>query len=136
MKAPFVVWVLWMLAEAALGQLNSSALKGVWRQPELGIVLQMEQHGIYLYGKVLTQTKVSGRSPLSLSSDLGPGHFALQELKPIRLGLWQGYWNKGPQVSGARPIRLRSLSPDTWQLYVQRGPFWFKLNTGRFIPEK
>lgn len=136
MRAMFVVWVMLMLGGSVSGQLNSSALKGIWRQPELGIVLQMEEHGAYMYGKVVGHTKFSGRSALSLSSDVRPGHFVLQELRPIQLGLWQGIWNNGPKGRGVRSIRLRSLSPDAWQLYIQRGPFWFKLKLGRFVPEK
>ncbi|MBM3170364.1 MAG: hypothetical protein FJZ75_01995 [Bacteroidetes bacterium] len=111
-------------------------LKGIWRQPELGLTLQLEQHGQYAFGKVVEIGKLKREGALKFDDLIRPGHFALTELRFIRPGIWLGLWNSGDKRTADKRILLKSISPDSWQLYCKRGPLWMKIKDGKFVPEK
>jgi hypothetical protein len=118
-----------------LGQTYPFSLKGIWRQSDLGISIQIEQHGLYAYGKIITIGKQRKLGALKLESEIKPGHFVLTELKFLRPGIWSGKWNGSMQSEGKR-VLLKSLSPDKWQVHVKGGPVWFKIKNGEFVSDR
>lgn len=132
---PIVVLMSFFLWIHGFGQIPQS-LKGIWRQPERGLTLQLEQHGQYVFGKVIGIGRQKQLGALTFDSGVKPGHFALTELRFIRPGIWLGRWNSGGNQGEGKRILLKSLSPDCWQLYFKGGPCWFKIKEGKFVPEK
>jgi hypothetical protein len=118
-----------------IGQTYPHALKGIWRQNDLGISIQIEQHGLYAYGKIISIGKQRKGGGLNLEAEVRPGHFILTELKFLKPGIWTGKWNGSVRPEGKR-ILLKSLSPDKWQVRMKGGPLWFKVKNGEFVPER
>lgn len=112
------------------------AIKGIWRQPERCLTLQLEQHGQYGFGKVVEIGKQQHSGGLKFDVPIQPGHFALTEMRFVRPGIWSGLWNSGKEQLQEKRILLKSISPDCWQLYFKYGPLWLKIKDGKFVPEK
>lgn len=133
MRTVFFVFALffWLY-----GRSQSQPLRGIWKQPSRGLTLQLEQHGPYVYGKVIGTGKQQAVGILKFDFPVKPGHFALTELSFIRPGIWIGRWNSGKSKSKGNQVMLKSQTPDCWQLYCKRGPVWVKIKNGDFVPER